>query len=259
VIQTSSNWVEQVPRPTDKDTHPAHLEVRQAQWDRAKAINDRTSKRSAEIIAEREAKTEDARKQREVDAAKKREAQRTEAEAVLRRRFLAAGGTESDEKYSTLLIDALSRTVAYRPLEVIAHEVGMRGDTESTFEMAQNLVREVTTELDAYQDSVATLYAIRPEQRELLEVRMRAIGYLRAEQEIHGCKATVLVAIGKGDSQTAKKFQRKLLRFEDVQPTIHDDFAKELKRLKNNQPARYAALHLPPDLLLKLTLAALID
>jgi phage protein D len=94
VIETSSNWVERAPRPKKGDCHDLVLERRQGQWDAAKVRHDASVKRSAEIQAQREAAAQASRDQ--AAAAKdeaRRQARQDGIEAMLRRRYLHAGGT----------------------------------------------------------------------------------------------------------------------------------------------------------------------
>ena len=54
------------------------------------------AKRADEIRAEREAKEQEARERREAEAEQKRQAKNAETEAMLRRRFLTAGGSAAE-------------------------------------------------------------------------------------------------------------------------------------------------------------------
>lgn len=96
VINTSQNWVEHVPRPSEQDTHPAVLEQRQIIWDRANERNQKLVKRTAQIQAEREAEIEATRKAEAEQAEERREKQRAAIEEPLYRTFLANGGSVAE-------------------------------------------------------------------------------------------------------------------------------------------------------------------
>lgn len=93
VIDTSQDWVERVPRPSERDTHPAVLEQRQAIWDRADERNRKILKLTAKAEATRKAEIDAARDAQVAQAEARREKQRAEQEAILQRSFLASGGS----------------------------------------------------------------------------------------------------------------------------------------------------------------------
>jgi hypothetical protein len=160
----------------------------------------------------------------------------------------------SVERYSNLLSDALGRAANYRPSDVVAREVGLREGVEPTLEMAQKLVQETKEEFDAYQDSVIVLHGIRPEPKELLDLHMRAVAFLRGVVEWKGRAASVLVALGNGNYQEAAKFQREGHHWIGVTQKAHGDLVKELHRVKVNHPELYKALRIPPEVLQELSL-----
>lgn len=160
----------------------------------------------------------------------------------------------SVERYSALLTEALSRAANYRPSHVVAEQVGMREGEEPTFETAHNLLQETKQELDAYQDSVIVLHGIRPESKELRDLHMRAVAYLRSIVEIKGRAASVMVALGNGNAREAEKFQREGHHWIGVHQMVHGDFVKELNRVRVNHPELYKALQIPPEILEELSL-----
>jgi hypothetical protein len=123
-IRTSSNWVEQYPRPEPGDFHDGVLEQRQAEWDRAHARNARTTARAAEIRAEREAAAAERHAQAAAIAEQRQAAQRAELEATLKRRFVAAGGTsaEWETEKDAVLAEHRRRATADDGLEARARQ-----------------------------------------------------------------------------------------------------------------------------------------
>ncbi len=108
-------WTARFPRPKDDGMHhPALLESRQRQWDQAEARRKELVATAQKIRDDREAK-----KQAERDAAAaKEEARRQqkngETEAMLRRRFIAAGGSEAEwqQEKANILVEHRRRVIA---------------------------------------------------------------------------------------------------------------------------------------------------
>lgn len=113
-IRTGTMWVERYPRPTKENTNPLVLESRQAEWDEANARLDRIKKGNAEARAKREADEQKKRDAASAEAEAKRQKSNVETEAMLRRRFLSAGGSEAewDAEKAEIISEHRRRAVA---------------------------------------------------------------------------------------------------------------------------------------------------
>lgn len=95
-IKTGSSWVTRVPRPDENNTHAAALKHRQEVWDAANARYEKGRKATEDIRAARAADEQAKRDAAAREAEAKREAKNAETEALLRKRFLAAGGSPAE-------------------------------------------------------------------------------------------------------------------------------------------------------------------
>jgi membrane protein involved in colicin uptake len=108
-------WTAKYPRPTvEAGHHPATLEYKQKTWDEAEALRVKYAKRSAEIQAEKEAKIQAERDRLAAEREAARQTQNAETEAMLQRRYLAAGGsvTEWEAEKATIVSEHRRRAVA---------------------------------------------------------------------------------------------------------------------------------------------------
>lgn len=90
-------WTARYPRPKEGGPHhPALLESRQQEWDEAEAARKVHVAAVDKIRADREAKEQEKRDAAAAKAEERRQKQNGETEAMLRRRFIAAGGSASE-------------------------------------------------------------------------------------------------------------------------------------------------------------------
>jgi hypothetical protein len=115
-ITTSSNWVEQVPRPKEGDCHPTALARRQEQWDTAHARHEKMAQRAAEIAAEREAKLRESQERQATERRARDQAKVAAMTAELRRGYFAVPGATEDAFQAALpdLMEARRREAAMR-------------------------------------------------------------------------------------------------------------------------------------------------
>ena len=158
------------------------------------------------------------------------------------------------EIYAVLLNDALNRAANYRASDVVARELGLGDESEPTVEQGQALLNELMLEFSSFQGSVERLEEIKPSPSELLELHMRAVGYLRGIIELKGRATAIMVALAQGKYQSVGKFQKESDHWLKVFPGVHGDFAKELHQVKSKQPQMYAALGIPEGVLDELNL-----
>ena len=96
-MQTSSSWTTKFPRPVEGGPHhPAVLESRQKEWDAAEARRKELVATAQKIRADRAARKEAEREAAAAREEARRQAKNGETEAMLRRRFIAAGGSEAE-------------------------------------------------------------------------------------------------------------------------------------------------------------------
>lgn len=108
-------WTAKYPRPKEGGPHhPAVLEFRQKQWDEAEKLRVRNAEATERIRAEREAKRQAERDAAAARAEAKRQEQNAATEAMLRRRFLSAGGSpeEWEAEKTDILVEHRRRLVA---------------------------------------------------------------------------------------------------------------------------------------------------
>jgi len=87
-------WTAEYPRPTeDNGHHPSAVATRQAEWDAAEEKRVKYAKRTDEIRARREAEEQATRDAAAAKADDKQRARREADKAMLRRHFIAAGGS----------------------------------------------------------------------------------------------------------------------------------------------------------------------
>ena len=101
-------WTAMYPRPTeDTGHHPAVVAARQAEWDAAEALRVKHARRADEIRAARELAEQEARAAAAAKDAEREQKRRRELEAMLRRRFILAGGTptEWDDQREQIVAD----------------------------------------------------------------------------------------------------------------------------------------------------------
>lgn len=90
-------WTSRYPRPKENGPHhPALLEDRQREWDAAETVRVKHVAKVDKIRDDREAKRQAERAAVEAEAEARRQKQNGETEQMLRRRFLAAGGSEAE-------------------------------------------------------------------------------------------------------------------------------------------------------------------
>lgn len=95
--EKTAGWTAKFPRPTEDDgVHPAVLAVRLKEWDDTEALRVRFAKKADEIRAAREAKERSEREKQQAAQEARQQAKRDETEALLKRRFRSAGGSEAD-------------------------------------------------------------------------------------------------------------------------------------------------------------------
>jgi hypothetical protein len=90
-------WTAMYPRPTeDHGHHPAVVAARQAEWDQAESTRVKHARRADEIRAARELAEQEARDAAAAKDAEREQKRRRELEAMLRKRFILAGGHASE-------------------------------------------------------------------------------------------------------------------------------------------------------------------
>jgi len=113
---TDSSWVTRHARPKEGDVYPTALEARQQQWDEGRAKHDKAAKRSAEIVAQREAELEAAQERQATDRQARDQAKVDAMTAELRRGYFAVPGATEDGFHAALpeLLEARRREAALR-------------------------------------------------------------------------------------------------------------------------------------------------
>lgn len=109
------NWTAKYPRPTaDNGHHPSVVKVRQEEWDAGDARRVKYARRTDAPRAERETKEQERRDAAEAKATDRREAQRAGDEVALKRRFLAAGGSDEEwtKERETVIAEHRRRQIA---------------------------------------------------------------------------------------------------------------------------------------------------
>jgi len=93
---TDSSWVTRYPRPKEGDVHPTALEARQQQWDESKAKHGTIARRSAEIVAEREATFKESQERQAAERQARDQAKVDAMTMELRRGYFAVPGATED-------------------------------------------------------------------------------------------------------------------------------------------------------------------
>jgi hypothetical protein len=173
-------------------------------------------------------------------------------------RALAAVGWSSKravptDQYSVLLVDVLRGMVSEKSAAFEAAFARALNDPDTTsVERPDDRLSEVQAEFNAFRERVAALEAVKPAPKELLQFHIRAVALARAIVETQGRALAEVISTIVGNHRGTAKMRRELDRWDGRLEQAHQDFAKELREVRDKHPEIYTALHLPVDVLEKI-------
>lgn len=115
---------------------------------------------------------------------------------------------------------------------------------------------EVRREFDAVQGSSTRLEEIKPEPKELLDLHVLAIGYLRAF--LYALDKSIALGMeltaGQLSDREVRKRQKEIEGWNQSLKDVSEDFSVELHKVRTKQPHMYATLGIPDWVLSELGL-----
>jgi hypothetical protein len=152
--------------------------------------------------------------------------------------------------YAELLSDALLRLRHRRDVEAIITDLGIIVDDQPWTEAeAQAIFQEFNREFSVMVGAVEQLEEIKPTHEELLNLHVRAVGYLRGLLTYFDRDSAAAMQLIVGNMRESAKHRKDADDWFKTLVGVRDQFAKELLQVRLHYRSLYDGLNLPEEIL----------
>jgi hypothetical protein len=155
----------------------------------------------------------------------------------------------SEELYVRVLNEALLLASEYRDMDDIYREFGFTYDSDITENDVRLILGEVQSEFNQLESAARNLEEIKPRTKELMDVHVATIGFLRATLLVQDRFTMGVIEGVQGKERQANKRMKEVEKWARALEETRELLSKKLSELRRKRPDLFSPASLSPGVL----------